>query len=318
MKTAETSAATATVASLDAALRVSGPYAAENLEVFLCHLSSGDDPDFLTLDEGLRDGSVVVTEKPNATVAELEIENTSCRPLFIQEGDRLQGGRQDRTVHTSLVVPAKSGRGTLPAFCVEQSRWREGKAGSRFAACGSGAFASKTVRVASKIAADQTTVWRAVAAEKQALTATVAAPCRTSSLNETVDSREVQAGADAYVAALKGVLASEKAAVGVAFVVNGKVEEVDLYPGPTLLAKLYPRLLASYAVQALAQKRAGAASPPTAPGAVLSFLGEGGARSQKTERVNAANTCGVVEFDGRVECRTDYEGRRVHWQAIGR
>ena len=41
-----------------------------------------------------------------------------------------------------------------------------------------------------------------------------------------------------------------KDAVGVAVVVDGQIKEIDLYPGHTLLAKVYPRLLRSYAVEA--------------------------------------------------------------------
>src|SRR3712207_7921752 len=43
--------------------------------------------------------------------------------------------------------------------------------------------------------------------------------------------------------------------VGVAVAVNGEIEEVNIYPGPTLLEKIYPRLLQSYALQASAQDR---------------------------------------------------------------
>src|SRR5262245_57695614 len=90
---------------------VTGPYAHENVSVFLIHTQTlQDDREFITLDEGLKEGVVKVTEKEQAQVSELEIDNQSERPLFLQEGDRLQGGKQDRTVITSIVVPAKSGK----------------------------------------------------------------------------------------------------------------------------------------------------------------------------------------------------------------
>src|SRR6266478_614713 len=108
---------------------VTGPYAHENLSVFLIHSPHQDERDFITLDQGLKEGWVKVSEKQREEVGELQIENQSEYPLFLQEGDRLQGGKQDRIIIASLVVPPKSGKMIVPAFCIEQSRWREGKMG---------------------------------------------------------------------------------------------------------------------------------------------------------------------------------------------
>ena len=53
----------------------------------------------LTLDEALGNGSVKVVE--TGEVNELKIENTGGEPVFIQSGDIVKGGRQDRTLTTS-------------------------------------------------------------------------------------------------------------------------------------------------------------------------------------------------------------------------
>ena len=47
--------------------------------------------------------------------------------LFLHEGDRLQGGRQDRTVRTTVVVPAGVGERPLSTFCIERTRWGGGE-----------------------------------------------------------------------------------------------------------------------------------------------------------------------------------------------
>ncbi len=109
-------------------LEVTGPYAHENLSVFLIHSPNQDEREFITLDQGLKEGCVKVSEKKQQEVGELQIENQSEYPLFLQEGDRLQGGKQDRIIIASLVVPPKSGQMPVPAFCIEQSRWREAPA----------------------------------------------------------------------------------------------------------------------------------------------------------------------------------------------
>src|SRR5262249_15749884 len=58
----------------DVAVRISGPYAHENLAVFLLHGKDQDDRDYLTLDQGLAKKLVAISEKASASVGELQIE----------------------------------------------------------------------------------------------------------------------------------------------------------------------------------------------------------------------------------------------------
>jgi len=58
----------------------------------------------------------------------LEIANLSeALDLYVQAGDVVNGGRQDRTLGVDFVLPAKSGRLPVPSFCVASGRWRETK-----------------------------------------------------------------------------------------------------------------------------------------------------------------------------------------------
>src|SRR5690349_3555661 len=84
-----TPAGTATVDRDGVQYQVTGPYAHENLAVFLLHAPTQDEREFITLDQGLKEGLVTVTEKDQEQVRELQIENRSEQPLFLQEGDRL-------------------------------------------------------------------------------------------------------------------------------------------------------------------------------------------------------------------------------------
>ncbi len=250
---------------------------------------------------------------------ELEIENRSDRPLFIQEGDRLRGGKQDRTVHTSLVVPPRSGRMPIPTFCIEHDRWRPRTGqGGEFGATVNLALAQKSVRYAAKVDGDQGKVWHEVAREKKEMQDSLSAANATSSLNETIDSPEVTKVTEATTAALGSVLATHPDAVGVAIAVNGKLEEIDLYPGNSLLRKLYPRLLASYAIQGATQQAAAKGAKPVTSADVTKFLAEGEARSKREETVNAQNAAGIVDFDKKVACETRYEGKWVHRQIMSK
>src|SRR6202522_3843648 len=96
--------------------------------------------EFLTLDEGLRSGEVVVTEYGNvrglvrqrvapaaqrdsAEVNRLVLVNNSKRPLLLLAGEIVAGGKQDRVIGMDRIVPSESDPIDLSVFCVEPGRW---------------------------------------------------------------------------------------------------------------------------------------------------------------------------------------------------
>ena len=99
-------------------LSVAGPYTHDNLSMYLLLGSDTFDGNrFIPLDDALEQKCVVVHETGN--VGELEVENLSeFFDLYIQAGDVVKGGRQDRTLGVDFVLPAKSGRVPIPSFCV--------------------------------------------------------------------------------------------------------------------------------------------------------------------------------------------------------
>ena len=108
-------------AAADEPLRVSGPAVHENLAVYFLHGRSAAGAVPLTLKEALAAGKVVVHE--TGDVSMLAIENTSAEEVFVQAGDIVKGGQQDRVLTISMLVPARSGRLDIGAFCVERGRW---------------------------------------------------------------------------------------------------------------------------------------------------------------------------------------------------
>jgi hypothetical protein len=101
--------------------RITGPYTHENLSVFLIHGSTRAAKTLLTLEEAVAQRKVVVYETRN--VNELSIENVSNEDVFIQSGEIVKGGAQDRTLKDDFILPTKSGRVNISAFCVEHGRW---------------------------------------------------------------------------------------------------------------------------------------------------------------------------------------------------
>ena len=89
----------------DQNLRVTGPFAHENLAVYFVHGASAGGPVPLTLQEALAKGSVQVIE--TGRVNELQIENTGGEQVFVQAGDIVKGGKQDRVLTVSFLLPAE-------------------------------------------------------------------------------------------------------------------------------------------------------------------------------------------------------------------
>lgn len=116
-------AMTAAPAHAQDAPRVSGPVVHQNLAVYFLHGPSADGPAPLTLQEAMAQAKVVVHE--TGSVNMLSIENTGGEEVFVQAGDIVKGGQQDRVLTISMLVPARSGKIDIGAYCVEQGRWSQ-------------------------------------------------------------------------------------------------------------------------------------------------------------------------------------------------
>src|SRR5256884_956840 len=125
---------------LTSGYKVLSPIRHGNLTVFpVAAASSHNTQAFLTLDEGLRSGEVIVTEAGNvqplmrrrttpinhdgAQVNRLVLVNNSKRPLILLAGEIVTGGKQDRVIGKDRLVPAESDPIDLGVFCVEPGRW---------------------------------------------------------------------------------------------------------------------------------------------------------------------------------------------------
>jgi hypothetical protein len=153
---------------------VSGPYTHKNLTIFLLHdagQSQSRAP--LTLREAMKRKLVIVRE--TGDVNRLTIQNRSTQDVFVQAGDIVKGGQQDRVLALDLIVPPKSGRIPIDAFCVEQGRWsrRGGEAVTAFSASENG-LASKDLKIAAKARMSQGDVWANVSKAQEKLAMNVA------------------------------------------------------------------------------------------------------------------------------------------------
>jgi len=161
--------------------------------------------EFITLDEGLRSGEVVVTEAGSvqglirrqgpplrhdgAEVNRLVLVNNSKRPLLLLAGEVVSGGKQDRVIGKDRIVPAESDPIDLSVFCVEHGRWVASSEhfGASEAMYGAAAHGGPTavgapmalmvqpsVRAKAMGDKNQQEVWDEVSKQKEALVARVA------------------------------------------------------------------------------------------------------------------------------------------------
>ena len=241
--------------------RISGPYQSGNLSVFLVHAEptgGGNTGAYLTLDEALASNQAAVYE--TGDVNELQVENKSKdRTLFIQAGDIVKGGRQDRVLSVDLVLPPGSGKTAITAFCVEQGRWsaRGGDSGQQFASAEK-SLAGKDLKLAAKSKRSQTEVWNAVAQTQAKLAESVgedvAAADSPTSLQLSLENEALTKAVGEHVAALKALAEEHPDAVGYLYAVNGKISGGDVYASPALFRKLWPRLLEASVTEAVAER----------------------------------------------------------------
>jgi hypothetical protein len=268
--------------------RLSGPYTHENLTVFLIHgRDTINSHKILTLQEALERKRVIVYETKD--VNELAIENVSRdEDVFVQSGDIVKGGEQDRMLSTDLIVPPRSGRIKIAAFCVEQGRWsRRGTEAARNFETSQERIVTKDLKVAANISNSQGEVWSKVAEAQDKLSenvrATVNAESSATSLQLSLENKELQQMREAYIQKLVKIVEGQADVIGYAFAVNGKVNSADVYASSQLFKKLWPKLLRATAVEAIAELRKGQTFDAVNREAIESFLAaaERGRASEK-------------------------------------
>ena len=290
--------------------------------------------EFLTLDEGLRSGEVVVTEYGNirgllrrrttpamqhdaAEVNRLVLINNSKRPLVLLAGEIVTGGKQDRVIGKDRIVPAESDPVDLGVFCVEPGRWvatsdHFGASGTTYASgFGSGSssdgsvggpiqksagtlMAQPSVRAKAMGDKDQNEVWAEVRKQQQSMTVEVAAAPQasaaeiqsTSSYARVMENKEVKEKVEEVARPIEQNYQSlirqlrDRKAVGVVVAVNGRIIWADVFASTDLLERYWPKLVRSYASEAVVTRaKGGEASTAQAE----EFLGEMEGRRETIE-----------------------------------
>ena len=266
---------------LTSGYKVLPPIRHGNLTVFpVAAASSHNTQSFLTLDEGLRSGEVIVTEAGNvqplmrrrnrpvshdgAQVNQLVLVNNSKRPLILLAGEIVTGGKQDRVIGKDRLVPPESDPIDLGVFCVEPGRWVATSA--KFGSLGT-AMAQPAVRARAMSDKDQAKVWSEVRNAQTVVASRLPAPAAaevagTSSYAGVMQNEEVKQQVDSIAEPIQRNYQSliqqlrERNAVGVVVAVNGEIIWADIFASTNLLEKYWPKLVRSYAAEAFVVTKA--------------------------------------------------------------
>ncbi|HXM93839.1 MAG TPA: DUF6569 family protein [Candidatus Dormibacteraeota bacterium] len=261
----------------------------ENISIFpVVSASSQDTSTFLTLDDGLASGEVVVREHGaeglvrdrdartpvrqydgGASVNQLVLINRGKRPVLLLAGELVSGGKQDRVVSKDRIVPPGGEPLRLDVFCVERGRW---SSGLEFSAAKT--MVHPSVREQAAVNQNQSLVWESVrkgstspraagapaaSISSEAFAAAMANEAPTQSYTKIYRANMVGVSVDAFVdgvqrrfqratSSLKG-----ERVVGVVVAYGGEVAWSDIFASGDLFDHYWNKLLRSYAIEALAR-----------------------------------------------------------------
>jgi hypothetical protein len=228
-------------------LDVEGPYSDRGLSIFtLTTRAPETSNNYLTLDDGMSSGQLVLGEKPGGSVPVLTVRNLSDRWAFLMAGEIVSGGKQNRTLSSDALIPPGGGY-DLPVFCVEQHRWTtEGKFESAKAA------APHAMRAGVAQGHDQGAVWR------EADRAQAEAGVKSATGDVTVVYRDAKTARAVDEAAARLLeLIPRREYVGLVIARGGEIVSADLFANSGLYARLHGKVIRSHVVESLGKHYAG-------------------------------------------------------------
>jgi hypothetical protein len=232
-------------------VRAGTPQSFRNLTLFPLFGSgmTKPEPDYLLAEAAIAAGLARVTEINNGgSVPELRFENTADKGVLLLDGEELIGAKQNRVVNLTILVPARTAI-VIPVACVEAGRWHmnapdlrpsERIMYSRGRAARAGHVTS-SMRSSGLRRAVQSAVWDDIAGKAQRLDAL----SPTGAMSAVYERHALSV--ETYVRAFN----CEEQQIGVGFAINGEPLGLDLFDNPVTLRTLLPKLVRSYALDAL-------------------------------------------------------------------
>jgi len=209
----------------------------------------------------MREGQLEISEVGSGEVNRVRIRNLSGRRVFIMDGEELVGAKQNRVLNTSVMIAPKQ-VAVVPVSCVEQGRWVASSPGFRsgetqlFAAGRQANIAAVSRNYVAQPSAgaqsDQSMIWRKVAEKRAAFQ--LGSP--SGPMHEVYESN--QKSVTDYVKRFRPI----EGQVGAVFAINGEIVGADIFDQSSTLRRLLPKLIKSYALDALEKQTSRSIAPP--------------------------------------------------------
>ncbi len=224
-----------------------------------------------------RDDGGGTTSDGSAQVNQLVLINRGKRPLLLLAGEVVSGGKQDRIIGKDRIVPTGAEPLPLSVFCVEHGRWTGGS--DKFQA--SGTIVHPSVREKAAVDQSQAQVWAAVrgaapmasarsgaaaggrttgapapALSQSEVNSVIASNAPTMSYKQIYESPRVGRSVEELAGQLQERFeraTKDHDVVGVVVAFGGEVAWSDIFASSPLFETYWPKLLRSYAVEALSR-----------------------------------------------------------------
>ncbi|MGD9347942.1 MAG: hypothetical protein PVH84_18915 [Candidatus Aminicenantes bacterium] len=224
----------------------------QNMGILPLLTSLDDSPEYLTLKEALEKQVLVITEVSHeGSVPELKVINSADIPVLLLDGEEVVGAKQNRVLNTTILVKEKSEL-VIPVSCTEQGRWsyREREFSDSDTLMSTKLRRIKAQTVSDTLAdskefrSDQGTVWTAIHEMSEEAGARSETGAMKAAYETKMDDLNDYLKAFALVPDQKGLIAF----------IDGEVVGFDFVSRESAYTILHPKLLKSYAMDAILQK----------------------------------------------------------------
>ena len=201
---------------------------------------------YTTLQEGMKTGKVKVKEfisKGDADVHILSIYNNSDKTILINAGELIGGGKQDRMVGETKLIPPGKGEQYITVYCVEEGRWSSKPRNFSY-----GGNADLDLRKTMDLTEHQAEIWKAIkdGLREQHI------PSSTSAYAQL--DREALKADSAYSAFFNGKMATtDSSFAGFLAISGGRILGTELFVTPSLFNNAWSSMLAAFSRTAISK-----------------------------------------------------------------
>lgn len=230
-------------------MEIAPPQISGEMVLFPLKSKQKEGPNYLTLSEALEMGLLEITEvSAGGSVPELKAINKGKEAILILDGEEVIGAKQNRVLNTTIMIGPESSV-IIPVSCVERCRWHGPSLhieksenlmmfSTRFKKVES---VNRSLERDKEFKADQMAIWEDISDKAAKLKAF----SPTEAMKDIYDFREKDL--EAYLEPFK-LIPEQK---GLLVFIGNKAAGFDFISREKAFARLYQKLLRSYAIEAL-------------------------------------------------------------------